>query len=50
MIVVGLYGVLWGKNREIEVIVHNIEDQDEEGITARNGEITAQNGMEITVI
>lgn len=49
MIVVGLYGVLWGKNREIEVIVHNIEDQDE-GVTARNGEITAQNGMEITVI
>ncbi|CAI9768901.1 unnamed protein product [Fraxinus pennsylvanica] len=55
LIVVGLYGVLWGKNREIEVIVHNIEDQDEEGTTAngfeitrRNGEITAPNGMEVT--
>ncbi|CAI9768900.1 unnamed protein product [Fraxinus pennsylvanica] len=55
LIVMGLYGVLWGKNREIEVIVHNIEDQDEERITAnefeittRNGEITAPNGMEVT--
>ncbi|KAL2469054.1 WAT1-related protein [Forsythia ovata] len=45
LIVLGLYGVLWGKNREIKAVVHNI-DLDEE-IIAQDEE--TKNDLEINM-